>query len=242
MKTTWRLLAAMGVIAVGFLLGTALGGYAGRARGVFQMEGTPPRIILDAGHGGEDGGTSAPNGKPESAYNLEITLRLRDMLSLLGYPARMIRTEDVSVYTEGDTIARKKVSDLRNRVKAVNAVPNGILVSIHQNFYGDSRYRGAQVFYGGGEESKTLAALLQERLLLGLDPSNNRKIKRGEGIYLLDKTQGTRVLVECGFLSNPQEAAALADGAYQKRIAAVLAAALAEYLGIPESGGNPYSS
>ncbi len=242
MKTTWRLLAAMGVIAVGFLLGTALGGYAGRTRGVFQMEGIPPRIILDAGHGGEDGGTSAPIGKPESAYNLEITLRLRDMLSLLGYPARMIRTEDVSVYTEGDTIARKKVSDLRNRVKAVNAVPNGILVSIHQNFYGDSRYRGAQVFYGSGEESKALAALLQERLRLGLDPSNNRKIKRGEGIYLLDKTQGTRVLVECGFLSNPQEAAALADGAYQKRIAAVLAAALAEYLGIPESGGNPYSS
>ena len=110
-------------------------------------------VIVDPGHGGEDGGASSCTGSLESAYNLEIALRLDDLLRLMGYDTKLIRREDVSVYTTGQTIAQKKVSDLKERVKTVNAAPNGILISIHQNYFTDSRYSGAQVFYGNSDGS-----------------------------------------------------------------------------------------
>ena len=104
-------------------------------------------FIVDAGHGGEDGGATSCTGILESHINLQIALRLDDLLHLLGYDTVMIRKTDISVYTEGNSIAQKKISDLKERVRIVNDTENAILISIHQNFFADSRYSGAQVFY-----------------------------------------------------------------------------------------------
>ena len=98
-------------------------------------------VVIDPGHGGEDGGATSCTGRMESEYNLAISRRLDDLLHLLGYQTRMTRKSDVSIYTTGDTIARKKISDLKERVRIVNETSNALLVSIHQNQFGDSRYR-----------------------------------------------------------------------------------------------------
>lgn len=188
-------------------------------------------IVIDAGHGGEDGGATSCTGAMESGYNLEIAKRLNDLLHLLGYDTRMVRTEDVSVYTTGDTIARKKVSDLKERVRFANETENALLVSIHQNQFPDPRYSGAQVFYGKVEGSKELARRLQTALVAALNPGSHRDCKPSSGVYLMEHIRCPGVLIECGFLSNPQEEAKLRDEAYQKRLCSVIAVTLNQYLG-----------
>lgn len=187
-------------------------------------------ILIDPGHGGEDGGASSCTGRLESGYNLEISLRLEDLLHLLGYDTKLIRREDVSVYTTGQTIAQKKVSDLKNRVKTANETNNGILLSIHQNYYPDARYSGAQVFYGNAEGSEALAKQMQASFVAGLNPGSRRQAKQGSGIYLLEHIRCPGVLVECGFLSNPQEEALLREPSYQKKLCCVIGTALSQYL------------
>lgn len=110
-------------------------------------------IVIDPGHGGEDGGATSCTGLVESTYNLNISLRLNDLLHLLGHDTQMTRTTDISIYTKGGTIAQKKASDLKERVRIVNETENALLISIHQNNFSDSRYSGAQVFYAGTEGS-----------------------------------------------------------------------------------------
>ena len=187
-------------------------------------------IIIDAGHGGEDGGATSCTGKLESAFNLEIALKLNDLLHLLGYDTVMIRTTDCSVYTQGDTIAAKKVSDLKERVRIVNETENALLVSIHQNTFPDSRYSGAQVFYGPQGESQALAAALQTAFCETLNPGSNRKCKKADNVYLMQHIDCTGVLVECGFLSNPEEETKLCDANYQQKICCVIAATVTEFL------------
>lgn len=191
-------------------------------------------IIIDAGHGGEDGGATSCTGKLESAFNLEIALRLRDLCHLLGYETKMIRTGDISVYTKGETIAQKKVSDLQERVRMVDETENGLLVSIHQNQFSDSRYYGAQVFYAGTEGSDRLAKSMQEMFVQTLNPGSRRKSKRAEGIYLMEHIECTGVLVECGFLSNPEEESRLRQPEYQKMLCCVVSTSICKYL---EKGG-----
>jgi N-acetylmuramoyl-L-alanine amidase len=187
-------------------------------------------IIIDAGHGGVDGGATSCTGVLESQLNLEIALRLEQLFHLLGFKTRMIRSTDISIYTKGDTIAAKKVSDLKERVRIVNVQEGGILVSIHQNTFSDSRYGGAQVFYPDSDGSKGLAAEMQKALVSYLNPGSNRQAKRGEGIYLLQKAKIPAILVECGFLSNHTEEAKLRSEEYQKKVAAVIAGACSNYL------------
>lgn len=187
-------------------------------------------IVIDPGHGGEDGGAVSCTGKPESGYNLEIALRLRDLLHLLGYETKMIRTTDISVYTSGNSIAEKKLSDLKERVRIINETQNALLISIHQNRFSDSRYSGAQIFYGATRESMELAGKLQEAFISTVNPGSNRKSKKSDGVYLMEHVQCTGILVECGFLSNPEEEARLADSEYQKQICCVIAATVAVYL------------
>ncbi len=189
-------------------------------------------VIIDAGHGGIDGGATSCTGVLESAMNLEIALRLNDLLRFLGHETRMIRTTDTSIYTEGNTIAAQKVSDLKERVRICNETENAILVSIHQNTFSDSRYGGAQVFYAGTEGSQNLAQMLQSGFSKTLNPGSNRKCKPGKTVYLLENIQCTGVLVECGFLSNPEEEARLRDVAYQQYLCGVIANTLGEYLKI----------
>ena len=187
-------------------------------------------IVIDAGHGGEDGGATSCSGILESTYNLEIAIKLDDLFHLLGYRTVMIRTTDKSVYTQGDTIAAKKVSDLRQRVKIVNGTEAAILVSIHQNTFSESRYSGAQVFYGPEGESGVLAERLQGVFCEALNPGSNRRAKKADGIYLMQHIDCTGILVECGFLSNPEEEAALRSPNYQRKICCVIAATVGTFL------------
>lgn len=198
---------------------------AGSVAAAAAAQSPLPRIfVIDAGHGGEDGGTVSALGTQESGLNLEISTRLNALMHFLGLHTRMIRTEDISVYTEGETIAQKKVSDIRNRVRIVESTPNAILVSIHQNHFSESKYRGAQVFYNA--ESEALAKQLQQALCEQVDPNNHRQCKPAKDIYLMEHVTCPAVLIECGFLSNPQEELHLRDASYQKKLVCAIACSL----------------
>lgn len=225
-------LAPIYILVICFIMFAALGG----SRAVTVISENAPItgrkcVIIDAGHGGEDGGTTSYNGVLESGINLEIALRLDDLMHLLGIDTVTIRRTDRSVYTQGDTIAAKKASDLRERVRIVNETKNAILISIHQNHFSDSRYSGPQVFYSAAAGSENLAKELQISLNRSLNPNGNRQAKKAEGIYLMRKINCTGVLLECGFLSNPEEEAKLRDAEYQKKLICVIAAVCSKYLG-----------
>ena len=181
-------------------------------------------IIIDAGHGGIDGGATSCTGVLESHMNLEIALRLENVFHLLGYDTLMIRRTDESVYTEGNTIASQKVSDLKERVRICNETTGAMLVSIHQNTYSDSRYKGAQVFYAGAGESQAIAKALQKNLVDTLNPGSQRKSKAAKGVYLMEHITCPGILIECGFVTNPEEEALLRDQAYQIKLCTVIAA------------------
>lgn len=187
-------------------------------------------FIIDPGHGGVDGGATSCTGKLESAFNLEIALRLRDLMQFLGYQTKIIRTEDISVYTEGETIVAKKMSDLKERVRICSQTDGAILLSIHQNTFSDSRYSGAQVFYAATEGSDDLAKSLQKNLIATLNPGSNRNAKRAEGVYLMEHISCPGILIECGFLSNPEEEAKLGAGEYQKELCCVIAATAVNFI------------
>lgn len=188
-------------------------------------------VIIDAGHGGVDTGATSCTGVMESNINLEIALRLRDLLHLMGYQTKMIRTTDISIHTEGSaTIAAKKISDLKNRVQIVNETENAILISIHQNHFPVEKYRGAQVFYNRVGGSESLAKLLQNNFVMTINPDSNRKVKRADGVYLMQNIQTPGILIECGFLSNSEEESLLRDAAYQKKLCSVIAASLSTFL------------
>lgn len=187
-------------------------------------------VIIDAGHGGLDGGSTSCTGKLESAFNLEIASRLDDLLHLIGIRTKMIRTTDVSIYTQGQTIASKKVSDLKNRVAIVNETENGLLLSIHQNTFPDSQCSGAQIFYAPKKESRVLAEALQTAFCQTLNVGSTRRCKAADGIYLMQHIEKNGVLIECGFLSNPEEEAKLRDKSYQKKLCCVIAATVSNFL------------
>lgn len=186
-------------------------------------------ILIDAGHGGEDGGATSCAGILESTYNLEIALRLEKVLQLLGYQTKMIRTGDYAVHREGQTIAARKASDLRERVALANNTEGAVLISIHQNYFPESKYSGAQVFYADTPESADFAKLLQSELRKILNPGSKRQEKKASGIYLMEHVSCPAVLIECGFLSNPQEEVLLRDSRYQKKLCGVIASVLGTY-------------
>ena len=187
-------------------------------------------FVIDAGHGGIDGGAVSCTGITESELNLEIALRLNDFMRIIGLETTMIRTEDTSVYTEGNTIASQKASDLKERVRIVNENDNSVLLSVHQNHFSDSKYYGGQIFYAANPESQTLAAILQENWNCYLTPDTNRQHKKAEGIYLIKHIENPGVLIECGFLSNYQEEAKLRTTTYQQKICGVIAKSCIEFL------------
>ena len=226
-------LATLGLYLL--IIGTAMAGVYGGNWATQTVSSMIPMarqgtVVIDAGHGGVDGGATSCTGVPESRINLEIALRLEDLCHLLGYRTVMIRRTDVSVFTSGDTIAAKKVSDLRQRVRIVNETENSVLVSIHQNTFSDSRYSGAQVFYGKEEGSGELAERVQTSFVSILNPGSNRAAKPAEGVYLMQNITRPGILVECGFLSNPEEEVKLRDKAYQQKLCAILAASVGEFL------------
>lgn len=180
-------------------------------------------MIIDPGHGGIDGGATSCSGVLESGLNLEIALRLNDLLRFLGYETLMVRTTDTSIHTQGNTIAAQKVSDLKERVALVNRTENALLISIHQNAFPESKYSGAQVFYANDHFSKSLSDRLQSDFRAYLNPGSKRQSKPSTGIYLMQNICRSGVLIECGFLSNPQEEALLRTAQYQKKICCIIA-------------------
>ena len=190
-------------------------------------------VVVDAGHGGVDGGATSCTGVLESHFNLEIAQKLNDLLNLLGLNTVMIRNTDCSVYTEGQSIAQKKISDLKERVRIVNSTENCILISIHQNLFSDSKYSGAQVFYAPTEESQLIAKSLQASFIKMLNPGSHRMEKKADSIYLMQHINCPGILVECGFLSNPQEEYLLRTKAYQQKICCIIACTVSNYLYSP---------
>lgn len=216
------------------LLSSLLMAHLGSRTVTVLAENRPVRrsvtVVIDPGHGGLDGGAISCTGVPESRFNLEISLRLNEMLRFLGYKTQMIRREDISVYTEGETISQKKVSDLKQRVHMVEQVENPLLLSIHQNYFPQSQYSGAQVFYATTPTSQDLAGVLQTAFNQHLNPVTPRQEKKSSSVYLMEHISCPAVLIECGFLSNPREEALLRKPEYQKQISALIGCAVAEYL------------
>lgn len=202
-----------------------------RSRQTMAVEaGSAARIwVIDAGHGGEDGGAVAADGTKESDVNLAVARRLSLLLTLLGEETRMTRTSDISIYSDdAATLRQKKRSDLENRVSLVNETENALLVSIHQNSLPSSkRVHGAQVFYGAQEGSDALAQSVQRALNAHINPGNEKSEKPIDAsIYLMKNVRAPALLIECGFLSNAEETALLRSAEHQKCLAVVITAGL----------------
>lgn len=190
-------------------------------------------VIIDAGHGGIDGGTSAKDGTVEKGINLSIALKLRDILEAMEINTVMTRTDDRSIHDEGvTTIKKQKISDIKNRLKIIETTPNAIFVSIHQNHFDNPKYFGTQVFYSkNNPESKILADVIRTNIIRNLQPDNKREIKQsGKDIYLLYHSPAPSVMVECGFLSNEEDTKLLKDEKYQREFAFFTALGISEYI------------
>ncbi len=186
-------------------------------------------IIIDAGHGGEDPGTIAVNGRYEKDINLEVAFTVGAMLSERGYAVLYTRTTDRLMYSEDENIrGLKKINDLKNRCKIAAEYPSALFVSIHMNSFSDPEYSGLQVYYTKtSHESRQLAASVQEAV--NRDIGGGRSVRGGEGLYLLERCVNTAVLIECGFLSNPEEAEKLSKKEYQKRLSSAIICGIIEY-------------
>lgn len=197
-----------------------------------------PVIVIDAGHGGEDGGTQSDDGVLEKDINLAISKKLEKILKRYGFQTVMIRESDKMIYDEGsDTVRKRKTSDLHNRMKVMENNPGCVFLSIHQNHFGESKYSGAQVFYCKGQEgSDLLAESIQNSIVNSLQKDNTRQIKVCDSsVYLINEAVSTAVMVECGFLSNREEAERLNDNTYQYEMALAIAKGLVNYVEIKGS-------
>ena len=194
---------------------------------------TQKTIIVDAGHGGEDGGAIGLDGTVEKDINLDIALKLEKLLKFYGFNVIMTRTQDIMTCDEGlDSLRKRKVSDIHNRFDLIQKNPDAVFISVHQNKFEDSSQHGTQVFYSANdEESKLLAEAIQTSIVNSLQPKNDRVVKKsGSGIYLLYHAKIPAVLVECGFISNSDELKKLKDDSYRMKLAILIADGLIKYL------------
>lgn len=192
--------------------------------------GVVSEIIIDAGHGGRDGGAIGINGAVEKELNLSVAVSLNDILKLCGVTTVMTRENDKLVCDESDPALKGKIkiTDLKNRLKIASEYPNASFVSIHMNNFSVEKYSGLQVYYSpNNEKSFVLAKSLQDNVCKVLQSDNNRKVKKaGSGIFLLDRLQIPAILIECGFLSNTKEAELLTNPTYQSALTIVIADSL----------------
>ncbi len=198
-------------------------------RGVSARANASPHVLIDAGHGGEDGGAEGADGTLEKDINLAIARPLGDLLQVMGYTVSYTRTEDTMVNATGGTLRERKVSDIKNRLSMIEQAD--MAVSIHQNKFPQTQYSGAQVFYGtGSADSQVLAAAIRASVLSLLQPENTRELKKDDGsVYLLKHATRPLVLVECGFLSNEAEREKLKQRDYQRQMAFAIAGGIFEF-------------
>ena len=198
-----------------------------------EIDNPLPTIILDAGHGGIDSGCVSINGAEEKDINLNILLKLREMLKITGFQVEVTRDTDRSIHDTGITgLGNQKKSDMENRLKIINSFDNAVFVSIHQNQFTDSKYYGAQMFYPReSARSEHLASIMQGNFVSLLQPENQRETKPVDSeIYLLHNANCPAVMAECGFLSNAEEAAKLESEEYQSQVAFTLYKSLCDYI------------
>ena len=203
-----------------------------RAEATANWTNTKQVLILDAGHGGEDGGAVAPNGTVEADVNLQIALRARAIAELTGVEVVMTRdSPDIAYPDDATTIAERKKADQHQRAELIHRTDNAVLISIHQNSYHEEAINGGQVFYyKTSEKGKRLADILQKRFDFVLGENNRRQAKPNDTYYLLLHVKSPIVIVECGFLSNWDEAARLNSTDYQDRLAWTLHMGILRYL------------
>ncbi len=186
-------------------------------------------IVIDCGHGGSDPGKVGINDALEKDINLAVGRKVRELLEAEGVRVVMTREEDAGLYSAD--AENKKSQDMKRRCALIDEHLPVFTVSIHQNSYHEEYVRGAQVFYySHSEEGKKLAEILQTKLIEGLDPKNTRKPKANDSYYLLVHTKSPTVIVECGFLSNREEADLLTQDAYQEKAAQAVLAGIKAYL------------
>jgi N-acetylmuramoyl-L-alanine amidase len=178
-------------------------------------------ILIDPGHGGMDGGAVSKRGALEKHINLSISLKLRDKLEEYGYKVIMTREEDTGLYSTRSSLRLMKLEDLNKRCHMKKESNCDIFISIHQNFFPENKYHGAQVWYAKSESSKLLAQLIQRNLIETLNKDNKREEKLAGNDYRILRCylDIPSVIVECGFLTNPREEMQLRDEAYQQLIA-----------------------
>lgn len=197
-----------------------------------------PVIVIDPGHGGVDGGAVGIDDIIEKDINLAICLTLRDMFMINGFDVVMTRETDISIHDEGVTGTRKqKTSDLRNRLSIVNSQADALFISVHQNKFASSKSHGAQMFFSpNNPRSELLASILQERIATDIQPGNTRQIKKAsKDLFLMYEAKCPSVLIECGFLSNRDDAYQLTDPDYQSKLAFTIFASVMQYLGMDEA-------
>lgn len=199
------------------------------ADAVTVKDGSLPVIVIDPGHGGEDGGACSDSGVCEKDINLSIALYLAGLCRAAGLEYRLTRTEDVMLYEDGKS--SRKMQDLSNRLKFTED-GNCIFISIHQNKFPQRSCRGTQVYYSQNDgNSVKLALTIQSCVRENLQPDNTRSVKKaGSEIYVLDRANVPAVLVECGFLSNGEELELLLSKDYRKKLACALYSAILGYL------------
>lgn len=191
-------------------------------------------VIIDAGHGGEDGGASSKSGLIEKNINLELAFILKEKLEAEGISVVLTRDTDTLLYDRNvDYNGRKKVLDMEARMEIVESTPNCIFVSLHMNTYTSPKYSGLQVWYSDNNpDSQILANTIQEGVKQALQPENNRKTKSaGTSIYLLNKSFCPAVLIECGFLSNVAEAKLFEDIEYKTSLCSSVCNCIIQFLG-----------
>lgn len=219
-------------MAVLILFAAGLLGRQG-AKLVSSVKGEPEEgryhVVIDVGHGGIDSGKVSADGILEKDVNLVIAKKLKALLEQEDVSVTLTRESDTGLYQESDS--NKKVADLQNRCALIEKIDPDCTVSIHQNSFSSPEVKGAQVFYyGQSAEGEALAKLIQESLIERVNPENHRQAKANESYYLLKRTVSPTVIVECGFLSNPTEAALLTDEDYQNRLVWALHMGVMEFL------------
>lgn len=191
-----------------------------------------PTIIIDAGHGGDDSGAIGVDNILEKNINLAISKYLKELIEFSGFEVVMIRDEDISIHNADATTTKEiKISDMKNRLKIYNSSKNNIIISIHQNKFTESKYYGAQMFYSkNNSKSKELAECIKNAFVGFLQPENTRELKEASNsIYLLSNTENPAIIVECGFLSNENEAHLLNTEEYQLKVAYAIYCGFLEY-------------
>jgi len=187
-----------------------------------------PMVIIDAGHGGIDSGAVGVDDIIEKDLNLSVALKLKRLFKMSNCDVILTRETDILLNDEG--AKKRKSSDLLNRVKIANKYPDAVFISIHMNKYPEGKYKGMQVFFSQNNlDSANLAELVKINTKSYLQPENNREIKRGKDIFVLENIKNIGVLIECGFLTNPEEAHLLIREDYQNKLAKIIFASVAEF-------------